>query len=140
MTALLALFAAAAAVAPTADRAAALEAAGFTSTIGCDGREPLGVELGDFNKDGRGDALITDQGLACYGAAEVGFVLLSKSADGQWRRLHGSAGVPRFLATSSGGWPELEVGGPGFCFPVLRWNGREFVEARRAYQGKSCKR
>ena len=34
--------------------------------------------------------------------------------------------------------PELEVGGPGFCFPVLRWNGRAFAPSRHAYDGKPC--
>ena len=31
------------------------------------------------------------------------------------------------------------VGGPGFCFPVQRWNGREYKLQRWEYDGKACK-
>jgi hypothetical protein len=133
----------AAAVAP-AEQATIFRAAGFAATGGrflaCDGRSPLEAQVGDFNGDKRPDALVIDQGLQCYGADETGFVLVSKGANGGWTKLYGSPGVPRFLTSRGGGWPELEVGGPGFCFPILRWNGRTFAEARRQYQGKPCRR
>jgi hypothetical protein len=49
--------------------------------------------------------------------------------------------VPRFLATrGKDGWPDLEVGGPGFCFPVQRWNGRAYAQHRMEYEGKPCRR
>jgi hypothetical protein len=38
-----------------------------------------------------------------------------------------------------GGWPDISVGGPGFCFPVMRWNGRAYVRRRMEYDGKPCK-
>ena len=47
-------------------------------------------------------------------------------------------GVATFLKTKANGWPELEVGGPGFCFPVLRWTGQAFATHRHAYDGKRC--
>ena len=37
------------------------------------------------------------------------------------------------------GWPDISVGGPGFCFPVQRWNGREYKLQRWEYEGKACK-
>jgi hypothetical protein len=39
----------------------------------------------------------------------------------------------------AGGWPDISVGGTGFCFPVERWNGREYKHQRWDYEGKPCK-
>ena len=134
----------AAATAPTsAERAAIFKAAGFTPTAGkylmCDGQTPLGLELHDVNGDGRPEAIVLDGGLDCYGSTEAGFVLLTRSAAGKWGKLYDSPGVPTFLKTKANGWPELEVGGPGFCFPVLRWTGRTFARHRMHYEGKPCR-
>jgi hypothetical protein len=37
------------------------------------------------------------------------------------------------------GWPDISVGGPGFCFPVQRWNGKAYELNRFEYEGKRCK-
>jgi hypothetical protein len=45
-----------------------------------------------------------------------------------------------FLTTKGvGGWPDIEIGGPGFCFPVERWNGKQYVLHRYEYEGKRCR-
>ena len=36
------------------------------------------------------------------------------------------------------GWPDIENGGPGFCFAVNRWNGQKYDVNRYEYQGKAC--
>lgn len=96
-------------------------------------------QVRDFNGDGRPDALVIGQGSFCYGAAEAGYVLLSKQPDGRWKVIENNSGIPEFLATrGKDGWPDISVGGPGFCFPVLRWNGREYAVHRHAYEGKPC--
>ena len=28
------------------------------------------------------------------------------------------------------GWQDVEIGGPGFCFPVMRWNGKQYAVLR----------
>ena len=67
-------------------------------------------------------------------------MLVSKQADGSWRRVAGGPGVPAFLGTKGAeGWPDIEVGGPGFCFPVERWNGRQYVLHRHQYGGRPCR-
>ena len=33
-----------------------------------------------------------------------------------------------------------QMGGPGFCFPVWRWNGKAYALNRFEYEGKRCKR
>jgi hypothetical protein len=52
----------------------------------------------------------------------------------------GGPGIPEFLKTTGvNGWPDVSVGGPGFCFPVERWNGKEYKLQRYEYEGKQCK-
>ena len=118
-----------------ADRAAAFRAAGFVPVRGrylaCNKTGELEIEVRDLNGDGRPDAVVTDYGTECFGMTGQGFVIVSKDAAGAWRRLFGSQGIPTFLATrGAGGWPDIENGGPGFCFPVLRWNGSDYVRVR----------
>ena len=48
--------------------------------------------------------------------------------------------MPDFLKTKgAAGWPDISLGGPGFCFPVVRWNGKAYVNQRLEYEGKPCK-
>lgn len=94
----------------------------------------------DLNGDGRPEAVVSDSGSFCYGHAGMGFQLLSKQANGSWKVMAGNNGMPEFLKTKGkDGWPDISVGGPGFCFPVERWNGKEYALNRFEYQGKRCK-
>lgn len=97
-------------------------------------------EIRDINGDGRPDAIISESGLFCHGNTGTGYTILSKQGDGRWVQITSSTGIPEFLKTKGvGGWPDISIGGPGFCFPVVRWNGREYGLNRREYQGKRCK-
>lgn len=96
--------------------------------------------LEDLNGDGRPEAVVSEDGTFCHGPAGTGFTLLSKQANGKWKSILASDGIPEFLKTRyGGGWPDISVGGPGFCFPVLRWNGRAYVHHRREYEGRPCR-
>ena len=133
----------------TADKAAAFEAGGFklvggqwrgcgdpgTPTYG-----PGEIKLvRDLNGDGHPDAVIVEGSTFCFGSTETGYVVVSKQSDGKWRRITSGPGIPNFLPTKGvGNWPDVEVGGPGFCFPVERWNGREYAIHRYEYEGKRC--
>lgn len=133
------------------DEAAAFKAAGFTQRNGiwrtdCDrvsdaaGYVPVSVErIADFNRDGRPEAIITEGSLFCYGNTATGFRLVSKRPGGRWLLLHRSHGIPRILGSRANGWPEIEVGGAGFCFSVLRWNRGKFAIHRHQYEGKPCR-
>lgn len=135
-----------------ADRSAAMAAAGFRLEDGrwrsdCDdpgtpSYTPGTIEtLGDLNGDGRPEALVVEGGTYCFGNSGQGYSLVSKQADGGWRLITSGIGFPEFLATTGrDGWPDLSVGGPGFCFPVLRWNGSEYRLNRQEYQGRPCTR
>lgn len=133
------------------DQAAAFKAAGFTlkgkEWRACDTGDsgapytPGAIQpVGDLNGDGRPEALVTEGGSYCYGFTGEAFTLLSKQADGSWRVMTADTGIAEFLAIGGvGNWPDISVGGPGFCFPVKRWNGKEYVQNRYQYEGKNCK-
>ena len=144
MLLVLALLQPAASPVSPAERAAIFKAAGFAPTNGkwlmCDKQTPLELEVRDINGDGRQDAVVMDGGSECYGHTEQGFVLLTKAANGPWTNLYRSPGIPTFLETAYKGWPEIEVGGPGFCFPVVRFDGKTFQNVRTSCEGKPCRR
>ena len=132
-----------------ADEAAALKAAGFKLTgkqwHKCDDASPSYVagrieEVRDLNGDGRLDALITERSDNCYGNTGAAYSLVSQQANGTWKLMAEGMGMVTFLSTKGvGGWPDMEVGGPGFCFPVLRWDGSKYVLRGHQYEGKPCR-
>lgn len=94
----------------------------------------------DLNGDRRLEAIVSEDGSYCHGAAGTGFTLLSQQPNGKWKAILAIDGIPEFLKTKGvGGWPDISVGGPGFCFPVLRWNGRAYVNHRNEYEGRPCR-
>ena len=141
-----------AASAPAAEQPAIFKAAAFSRRGGawksgnCDGAEsesysPGNIETyGDLNGDGRPEAVVTEGGTICYGMTGTHFWLLSKQANGSWKLMTHETAMPGFLKTKgSAGWPDISLGGPGFCFPVVRWNGKAYVNQRFEYEGKPCK-
>lgn len=133
-----------------ADAAAAFTAAGFKRAGGqwaaCGDPGTASYTPGtidrvaDLNGDGRPEAVITEGSGFCFGMTGMGYSLVSKQADGRWKLMTGGAGIPSFLSTrGAGGWPDIQIGGPGFCFPVERWNGKAYALNRHEYEGKPCK-
>ena len=131
------------------DRSAAFRAAGFDQVDGqwqaCGDPGTASYTPGqiddvrDLNGDSRPEAVITEGSVFCFGSTEMGYSLVSKQADGSWQLITDGAGIPTALATKGvAGWPDLEIGGPGFCFPVERWNGREYALRGHQYEGKPC--
>lgn len=137
---LLAIVATAAQAAPiplsTPERAAAFQAAGFrhwaegwtrcrddTSASHMYGT----LEVADLNGDGAPEAWIRESSLFCYGNTAESVVLLTRKPSG-WTVLLDEVGVALELKTKSGGWPDIEVGGPGFDkMPVYRFNGLKYI-------------
>lgn len=136
---------------PAAEKAAIFKAAGFTSAAGkwhtdCD--QPGSGYYGsgeietyrDLNGDGRPEAVVTEGSTYCYGNTGTGFRLLSKQSSGAWKVLYQSQGIAEFLSTRGvNKMPDMSVGGPGFCFLVVRWNGKAYVKNRFEYERKPCK-
>lgn len=143
-TAVVALvFAAAALAAPAplspADRAAAFKAAGFKlkdrEWVRCEddptaSRRSGALEVADLNGDGAPEVWITEGSLFCYGNTAEAFVLLTRKGGG-WTVLLDEVGVPSVRAAKRAGWPDIEVGGPGFGpSPVYRFDGAKYVAGR----------
>ena len=140
------------AVAPDAQRDAAIfRAAGFTQlrtgweSGNCPAPHELSYSPGaietvkDLNGDGRPEAVVIEGGAMCYGMTGQSFWLVSQQADGRWTLMTSSIGIPEFLGTKSvGGFPDIQLGGPGFCFPVVRWNGTAYADNRYEYEGRRC--
>lgn len=133
-----------------AEQTAAFRAAGFESVggkwqacgdPGTESYSPGAIEqVGDLNGDGRPEVVITEGSSYCFGMTGTGFALVSKQADGSWKLINGGQGIMTPLASKgAGGWPDLEIGGPGSCFPVERWNGTAYELNRFEYEGKACK-
>jgi hypothetical protein len=148
---MLALLVAAAVTVPAAEQAAIFTAAGFKlqgkswKTGYCDGMETESYEPGtidtyrDLNGDGRSEAIVIEGGAICYGNTGAHFWLMSKQSSGSWTVLYDSLGIPEFLTTRGANkMPDMSVGGPGGCFPVLRWNGKAYALNRHEYDGKPC--
>lgn len=133
-----------------ADRTAAFRAAGFTQRgtdwrSDCDDPGTASYSPGaidvvrDLDGDGQPDAIIVEGGTYCYGNTGIGYAIVSKGANGAWRPITSGQGMVHILDTrGTAGWPDLEIGGPGFCFPVYRWNGSTYEIVRRQYEGKPC--
>lgn len=137
---------------PAARDAAIFRAAGLKQTkrgweSGCDDPSagaaygPGSIEeMKDLNGDGRPEAVVTEGGSYCYGNTGTAFWLVSQQANGSWKLIYNETGIAEFLKTKGvGGWPDISIGGPGFCFPVMRWNGAAYKFNRNAYEGKPCK-
>lgn len=136
-----------------ADREALYRASGFVrrgaSWKGCDGQSDAAISddavnggaVRDLNGDGRPEVFVMDTGSFCYGATEAGFRLLTPTPRG-WKVMWESPGYPTVLKTrGAGGWPDIIAGGPGFCQPVYRWNGRNYDLARMQEEEKrACAR
>lgn len=137
---------------PAQRDAAIFRAAGFRQTrrgweSGCDDPSVGSVydvgriaQVKDLNGDGRPEAVVTEGGSYCYGNTGEAFWLVSQQANGSWKVIANEVGIAEFLTSKGvGGWPDISIGGPGFCFPVMRWNGSAYVRNRFAYEGKACK-
>ena len=114
-----------------AERLAAARAAGFRVLGGrivneCDRpAERLTVERQDLNGDGAPELIVTDSSI-CYGEAGEMFAVLRKGAAG-WTPVLSAQGVMTVQPTRHGGWPDIEIGGPGFGrMPVARWVGTKY--------------
>lgn len=142
----------AAAQSPAARDAAIFRAAGFKQTrrgweSGCDDPSTGSIyeagqidQVKDLNGDGRPDAVVIEGGSYCYGNTGQGFWVVSQQANGSWKLIFSITGIPEFLKTKgAGGWPDISIGGPGFCFPVWRFNGKEYDLQRHEYEGKACR-
>ncbi len=76
----------------------------------------------DLNGDGQPEVFTKHHG-AMFGGAGVSVDLLIKGKNGKWASQFGFPGDYNILKTKNKGYPDIEIQGPGSCFPIWRWNG-----------------
>jgi hypothetical protein len=82
----------------------------------------------DLNKDGKDEIFIVFGNSYTSGVTESSVALFIKNAAGVYTDNLGFPGTaPDILSTSYLGYPDLLIGGPGFEFPVWRWNGKTYT-------------
>ena len=91
--------------------------------------QPVGVQVEhrDMNGDGKEEVLVIYGNSCMSGMAGASVALFIQDAAGKYQMNLGFPGAsadPK--AEKSKGYPDLLIGGPGFCFPVWRWNGKAY--------------
>lgn len=86
----------------------------------------------DLNKDGREEIVILFGNSYTSGHTGSSVLLFIKNTAGAYQSNLGFPGTsPYALTVSSKGFPDLVIGGPGWEFPVWRWNGRAYAYHRK---------
>ena len=85
------------------------------------------AEVVDMNGDGQPEVFTNVHGSCIGGGAGVHMNLYIKHKSGQWKPQFGFPGMYTVLKTKHKGYPDIEIGGPGNCFPKWRWNGKEYA-------------
>jgi hypothetical protein len=90
--------------------------------------QPGSIEMEDLNGDGTAEAWVKESSIFCYGNTAEAFVLVGKDNKDAWVVLLDQVGMPVVQESKSKGWPDIEVGGPGFGkFPVYRYDGEKYA-------------
>ena len=79
----------------------------------------------DMNKDGNEEVFIVMESSALFGNKEQDFMLYIKNNKGNFVKDPDlSGGIAMILTSKNSGYPDIAVGGPGFDFPICRWDGK----------------
>lgn len=82
----------------------------------------------DLNKDGKEEIFVSFGNSYTSGHTGQSIALFIKDATGKYKMHFGFPGmVPYAMAAAANKYPDLIVGGPGFTFPVYRWNGKAYT-------------
>ena len=82
----------------------------------------------DMNKDGQEELFVGLGSAALFGNVGESFMLYMKDNTGKYtQQPEISGGRPIILSTKNLGYPDILIGGPGFEFPVYRWNGTKYA-------------
>ena len=97
------------------------------------GEYPIEVQVfpTDLNKDGREEIFVGLASTSLFGDTGESFLLFTKNSAGTYVQHEALGnGRPVILSTKNLGYPDILIGGPGFEFPVLRWNGKKYMYSK----------
>lgn len=81
----------------------------------------------DMNKDDNEEVFIVMQSGALFGNTGESFSLFTKNNKGSFEiQPELGGGIAMILSSKNLGYPDIAIGGPGFKFPVFRWNGKKY--------------
>jgi hypothetical protein len=95
--------------------------------------QPVSPELGfpDLDSDGSPEVVVQAGNTCLSGMAGTSVWVFVRDASGRFQSNLGFPGlIAEVLPSRSRGFSDLLIGGPGFCFPVWRWDGREYAYLR----------
>ena len=104
-------------------------AKGKAMDVDCGEEVEYEAEAIDLNGDGQLEVMTQEFG-SCFGRAGSQMNLYIKDKGGKWQPQFGFPGSPKVLTAKSHGFPDIEVLGPGTCFPVWRYNGKQYDIAK----------
>lgn len=108
----------------------------LTDTV-CDQEAVAMAEVRDLNSDGQPEVIVLAGNACSSGMAGQTLTLFIKSG-GQWvKQIDVPAGGYKILPTKHAGWPEIEIGVPGFCIPIWGMKGGKYDLVR---QTGDCRR
>ena len=103
------------------------------------GTGDIQVATEDLDGDKRLEVFVSLGSSCMFGFAGTGVTLFIKDGVGHWQLHNLGAGVYSVEKTRHKGYADLMIGGPGFCQPVMRWNGSTYEFYRKvAEQPGSC--
>jgi len=86
----------------------------------------------DLNGDGKEEIFIIYGNSFTSGHAGSSVSVFISNSTGNYTQNLGFPGTsPDVLQTFNQGYPDLLIGGPGFEYPVWRWNGKEYALSRK---------
>ena len=92
----------------------------------CGDVEPA-AEAADLNRDGTSEVFVQWGNACTSGSTGRSLSLFLKDASGAYRDQFGFPALGyRFIEPGSGGYPDVELGGPGFCMPIWGWQGTAY--------------
>ena len=92
----------------------------------CNEQVDYEAEAIDLNGDGQLEVFTKEYGSCIGGRTGVHMNLYIKTKAGLWKAQFGFPGMYKILTTQSKGYPDIEIGGPGTCFPIWRWDGQKY--------------
>lgn len=103
------------------------------------GAGDIQIEAVDLNGDGSAEVLVSLGSACMFGYSGSGVFLFTKAAPGDWQSHNLGTGVAVMQDTRHLGYADVMIGGPGFCHPVMRWDGATYVYHRKlAEQPGAC--
>lgn len=81
----------------------------------------------DMNKDRNEEIFILYGNSYTSGNTGSSVVLFIKNNNGQYQTNLGFPGIPQAMSEIKGGYNDLLIGGPGFTFPIWRWDGKQYA-------------